>query len=150
MTVLLHRRARELAAADHDDLPAVLLELLDEGNEVAVTADDDERVDVVVREGHFERVKGHRDVGAVLVAAGRHVALHHADRVLCQQAAVIAHPLPVAVGDLGDNLATLLDGLEHEADVELTADRVSDTDLDIVEIDEHGDPITTCVCCNVH
>ena len=122
VAVLLHRRAGELPAADDDDLAAVLLELLDERDEVAVAADDDEGVDVVVGEGHLERVERHGDVGAVLVAARRHVALHHADGVLREQAAVVAGALPVAVGDLGDDLAALLDGLEDEADVELAAD----------------------------
>ena len=116
-----------------------LFELLDERNEIAVAADDDECVDVAVRKGHLERVEGHRDVGAVLVATGSHVALHHADRVLREQAAVVAHALPVAVRDLRDDFATLLDGIEDQADVELSADGVLDADLDVVEIDEYGD-----------
>ena len=70
---------------------------------------------------------------------GRHVALHHPDGVLGQQAAVVAGALPVAVGDLGDDLAAFLDGLEDEADVELAADGGLDADLDVVEVDEHGD-----------
>jgi hypothetical protein len=32
----------------------------------------------------------------------------------------------------------------------LTADGVLDADLDVVEIDEHGDPGTACVCGDVH
>ena len=145
VTVLLHRHAGELPAADDDDLAAVLLQLLDQRDEVAVAADDDEGVDVIVGEGHLEGVERHRDVGAVLVAAGRHVALHHADRVLRQQAAVVADALPVAVGDLGDDLAALLDGLEHEADVELAADGGLDADLDVVEVDEDRNAVT-CFC----
>ena len=86
----------------------------------------------------LERVERHGDVGAVLVAAGRDVALDHPDRVLGQQAAVVAGALPVAVRDLGDDLAALLDGFEDEADVELAADGVLDADLDVVEVDEHG------------
>ena len=146
VAVPLHRRAGELPAADDDDLAAVLLELLDQRDEVAVAADDDEGVDVVVGEGHLERVERHGDVGAVLVAARRQVALHHADGVLREQAAVVAGALPVAVGDLGDDLAALLDGLEDEADVELPADGALDADLDVVEIDEDGDAGTACVC----
>ena len=144
MTVLLHRQARELPAADNDDLASVLLQLFDERDEVAVAADDDEGIDVVVGERHLERVERHRDVGAVLVAAGSHVALHHADGMLRQHAAVVARALPVAVGDLCHDLAALFDGLEDETDVELTADGVLDADLDVVEIDEHGD---ACVAC---
>ncbi len=148
VAVPLHRRAGELPAADDDDLAAVLLELLDERDEVAVAADDDEGVDVVVGEGHLERVERHGDVGAVLVAARRQVALHHADGVLREEAAVVAGALPVAVGDLGDDLAALLDGLEDEADVELAADGALDADLDVVEVDEDGDAVY-CVCLSV-
>src|SRR5262249_54881713 len=96
-------------------------------------------VDVIVGERHLERVERHGDVGAVLVAARRHVALRHADGVLREQPAVVANALPVAVGDLGDDLAALLDRLEHEADVELAADGGFDADLDVVEIDEDCD-----------
>ena len=146
MAVPLHRRAGELAAADDDDLAAVLLQLLDQRDEVAVAADDDEGVDVVVGEGHLERVERHGDVGAVLVAAGRHVALHHPDGVLREQAAVVAGALPVAVGDLGDDLAAFLDGFEDEADVELAADGGFDADFDVVEVDgEKGDRWVCCV-----
>src|SRR6185436_20137141 len=102
VAVLLHREAGELASTDHDHLAAVLFQLFDQRDEVAVAADDDEGGDVVV-------VERHRDVGAVLVTAWRHVALHHADGVLREDTAVIARALPVAVGDLGDDLAALLD-----------------------------------------
>ena len=146
MAVPLHRHAGELAAADDDHLAAVLLELLDQRDEVAVAADDDEGVDVVVGEGHLERVERHGDVRAVLVAAWRHVALDHADGMLREQPAVVADALPVAVGDLGDDLAALLDRLEDEADVELPADGGLDADLDVVEIDEDGDTGTACCC----
>ena len=149
MTVLLHGHAGELASTDDDDLAAVLLELLDERDEVAVAADDDEGVDVVVGEGHLERVERHRDVRPVLVAARRHVALHHANRMLREEPAIVARALPVAIGDLGDDLAALLDGLEDETDVELPADGVLDPDLDVVEIDEHGDACTACIRCQI-
>src|SRR5690606_21888838 len=82
----------------------------------------------------------------VLVAAGRHVALHHADGMLRQQAAVIAGALPVAVGDLRDDLAPFLYGFENETDVELTANRGLDADLYVVEVDEDGNPGTACFC----
>ena len=140
VAVLLHGRAGELPPTNDDDLAAVLLQLLDERNEIAVAADDDEGVDVIVGESHLQRVERHRDVGAVLVAARGEVALNHPDGMLREDAAVVAGALPVAVGDLGDDLAPLLDGFEDETDIELTADRALDSDLDVVEIDEHGDP----------
>ena len=132
------------------DLAAVLFELLDQRDEVAVAADDDEGVDVVVGEAHLEGVERHGDVGAVLVATRRHVALHHADGMLRQQAAVVADALPVAVGDFGDDLSALLDGFEDEADVELAADGALDADLNVVEVDENGNTGTACVCCGDH
>ena len=136
--VLLHHLAGERAAADDENLLVVLLELLDQGDEVAVAADDDEGIDVVVGERHLERVERQVDIGAVLVAAGRHDALDEANGVLRHGAAVIAGALPVAVGNLGDDFAALLDGFEHGADIELPAEGGFDTDFDVVEIDEDG------------
>ena len=53
--------------------------------------------------------------------------------------AVVARPLPVAVGNLGHDLAALLDRLEDGADVEGAAECSFDADLDVVEIDENGE-----------
>ena len=136
VAVLLHHLAGEVPAADDEHLPVVLLQLLDQRDEVAVAADDDEGVDVIVRERHLERVEREVDVGAVLVAAGREVALHHADGVLRHQPAVVAGPLPVAVRDLGDDFAAFLDAFENRRDVELRMQRGLHADFDVVEIDE--------------
>ena len=137
VAVALHDHAGERAAADDEDLLVVLLELLDQADEVAVAADDDVGVDVIVGERHLERVEREVDVGAVLVAARRQVALDHLDRVLGEQPAVVAGARPVAVGDLGDDLAALLDGFEDDPDVERDVQRGLDADLDVVEVDEH-------------
>ena len=139
VAVLLHHEAGELPSADDEHLLVVLLQLFDEGDEVRVAADDDEGVDVVVGERHLERVEGEVDVGAVLVSTGRQVALHHANRMLRQLPAVVAGALPVAVGDLGHDLAAFLDGFEHDADVERRTEGGLHADLDVVEIDEDRD-----------
>ena len=139
MAVALQDDARERAAADDEHLLVVLLQLLDERQEVAVAADDHVRVDVRVRERHLERVERQVDVGAVLVAAGRQVALDQADGVLREVPAVFARARPVGVGDLGDHLAALLDGVEDGARVELLAEGVLDADFDVVEVDEDSD-----------
>ena len=109
MAVALQDDARERAAADDEHLLVVLLQFLDQRQEIAVAADDDVGIDVRVRERHLERVEREVDVGAVLVAARREVALHEADGVLGERAAVLAGARPVGVGDLGDDLAALLD-----------------------------------------
>ena len=144
MAVALHHHARERAAADDEDLLVVLLQLLDERDEVAVAADDDVGVDVRVGEGHLQRVEREVDVGAVLVAAGREVALDQLGRVLGQRPAVVAGARPVAVGDLRDDVAALLERFEHDADVELRVECAFDADLDVVEIDEYCD-LESCV-----
>ena len=136
VAVLLHHQARELPPADDEHFLVVLLQLLDERDEIAVAADDDERVDVVVRKRHLERVEREIDVGAVLVPARREVPLHHADGVLRHHPAVIAGPLPVAVGDLGHDFAPFLDAVQNRRDVELRMQRGLHTDFDVVEIDE--------------
>ena len=53
--------------------------------------------------------------------------------------AVLAGARPVGVGDLGDDLAALLDGVEDDADVEVLVEGGLDADLDVVEVDEDGD-----------
>src|ERR1035437_8160738 len=69
VTILLQNCAGESAAADHEDALVILLELVDQGDEIAVARDDGIRVDVVVSEGHLECIECQVDVGAVLVAA---------------------------------------------------------------------------------
>ena len=59
--------------------------------------------------------------------------------MLRQRAAVLAGARPVGVGDLGDHLAALFDGVEDGADVELLTERGFDADFDVVEVDEDGD-----------
>jgi hypothetical protein len=65
--------------------------------------------------------------------------------MLREEAAVIARPFPVAVGDLRDDLAALFDGFEDGSDVERLSEGGLHADLDIVEIDEDRD-FQACVC----
>ena len=145
MAVALKNDARKRAAADDEYLLVVLLQLFDEREKIAVAADDDVGVDVRVRECHLERVESEVDVGAVLVAAGRQIALHQPDGVLCQRAAVLAGSRPIGVGDLGDHLAALFDRVENGADVEVLVQRALDADFDVVEVDEDGNVETLLV-----
>src|SRR5688500_3019208 len=145
MTILQHDVAGELPAADDKHFLVVLLQLLEQADEITVAADDDEGVDVRMREGHLERIEGQVDVGPVLVAARREVALHHLDGVLREQPAVVTGALPVAVGGLRHDLAALLERLEDKACIELCVEGVLDADLDVVEIDEDCET-QSCVC----
>jgi hypothetical protein len=139
VAVLLEDVARERASSDDENLAVVLLQLLDERHEVAVAADDHEAVDVAVGERHLERVERQVDVGAVLVAARRQVALDHVDGVLGQRSAVVAGTRPVAIGNFRHDVAALLDGFEDGARVEMGSQRRLHPDLDVVEIDEDCD-----------
>ena len=115
MTVLLQNRAGESLAAHHEDRLVVLLQLVHQRDEVAVAADDGERIDVIVRERQFQRVERQIDIGAVLVAARRGIALHHLHRVFGKLPRGVLHPAPVRVRDLGDDLAALLQRFENDA-----------------------------------
>ena len=139
VAVALQDNAREGAAAHDEDLLVVLLQLLDQREEVAVAAHDHVCVDVRVRERHFEGVEGEVDVRSVFVAAGRQIALHQPDGVLREMPAVLARARPVGIGDLGDHLTPLLQGVEDSADVEILSERRFDADFDVVEVDEDGD-----------
>ena len=61
-------------------------------------------------------------------------------------AAVFAGARPVGVGDLGDDLAALLERLENDADVEMFAEGGLDADFDVVEVDEDRDVDAFLVC----
>ena len=139
MTVLLQNRARERAAADHEDALVVLLEFVDQRDEIAVAADDGVSVDVIVSEGHLECIECQVDVGAVLVAARRGVTLNHLHGVLAERACGGFLPAPVRVSKLSDNFAAFLERIEHGRDVELAVQGALHADFDIVEIDEDGD-----------
>ena len=139
MTVLLQNRAGEGAAAHHEDALVVLLQFVDQRDEVAVAADNGEGVDVIVREGHLERVERQVDVGAVLVAARRRVALNHLHGVLGERARGGFLPAPVRVSELGDDFAAFFQRVQHGSHVEFAVQGGLDADFDIVEIDEHGD-----------
>ena len=65
--------------------------------------------------------------------------------MLGERAGVLAGARPVGVGDLGDDLAAFLDGVENGADVELVAERRLDADLDVVEVDENRNVQTILV-----
>ena len=139
MTVLLQNRAGERLAADHEHGLVVLLQLVDQRDEIAVAADDRERVDVVVRERHFQRVERQIDIGAVLIAPRRRIALHHLHGVLGELPRRILQPSPVRVSDLGDDLAAFLQGFEHDRHIELALQCRFDADLDVVEVDKDRD-----------
>ena len=139
VAVLLQDRAGEGAAAHHEDALVVLLQFVDQRDEVAIAADDGVGVDVVVSEGHLERVEGQVDVGAILVAARRGVALNHLHRVLGKSARGGFLPAPVRVSELGDDFAAFLQRVQHGSHVKLAVQCALDADFDVVEIDEDGD-----------
>ena len=139
MAVPLQDDAREGPASDHEHLLVVLLQFFDEGEEVAVAAHDNVGIDVGMGECHLERIERQVDVSPVLVPARRQIALHEADGMLGESAAVLTCASPVGVGDLGDDLAALLERFEDDSDVEMFAEGGLDANLDVVEIDEDGD-----------
>ena len=69
MAVLLKDDAGEIAAADDQNFLVVLFQFFDQRNEITVSADDNERVDVISRECHLQGVERKIDVCAVFVAA---------------------------------------------------------------------------------
>src|SRR3984957_16308335 len=81
VAIPLEYRAGESPPSYYVDAFVVLLQLIHQGDEIAVAADDREGINMVVSEGHLERVEGQVDVCAVLVAARRRVALNHLHRV---------------------------------------------------------------------
>ena len=139
MAVLLQNRAGESPSADDEDAFVVLLQLVDESDEIAVAADDGEGVDVIVREGHLERVESQVNVGAVFVAARGRVALYHLHSVFGKRARGRFLPAPVRVSELGHDLPPFLERVQNTGHVKFAVQSRLDADLDVVEVDEHRD-----------
>ena len=59
--------------------------------------------------------------------------------MLGHAATVFARALPVTVGNLSNDFAAFLNGLENCADIEVTTQRALHSNLDIVKVDEYGD-----------
>jgi hypothetical protein len=89
-----------------------------------------------MRERHLERVERQVDVGAVLVAARRRVALNEADGVLGQRPAVFAG----RVSRRGDRRRPrpFLDSVEDGA-ASVAGRNGLGADFDVVEVDEYCD-----------
>jgi hypothetical protein len=139
VAVFLKNGTREIAASDNEYFLVILLQLFDESDEITITADNDECIDVVAGERHLQSIQGKVDISAVLVAAGREIALNHLDGVLCHAPAVLAGALPIAVSDFRDNFAALFDGFQDGANVEVAIKGAFNSDLDVVEVDEYSD-----------
>src|SRR6185312_44401 len=137
--VALQHAAGEAAAADHEHRLVVLLELLHQGDEVAVAAHHHEGIDVGVVDGHFQRIQRQIDVGAVLVAAGGQVTLDHVHGILGQGTGQFTRALPVAIGNFGNDFAALLERFQHHGQVKVAIERAAHADLDVVEVDEDRD-----------
>ena len=123
--------------------------------EAALGARATHRFQFLLNAGPFEVRRGWRDedvfgrklrtlyrdgesIGAILVAAGCEVTLHHLDGVLRHAATVITRTLPVAIGDFRDDFATFLDRFQYRSDIEMAIQRALDSDFDVIEIDEHS------------
>jgi hypothetical protein len=119
--------------------PTTNLQFVDQRDEVAVAAHDGEGVDVIVGEGHLQGVQGEVDVGAVLVAARRDHALHHLHGVFRHLPLGLLVAPPVGVSELGHDVATFLERVQHHAHVEVPFERGFHADLDVVVINEDGD-----------
>ena len=107
VAVLLEDGAGERTAAD-PKISAVLLQLLDEPDEVAVSVDDGKGVDVLMRKRHLQCVEGEVDVGAVLVSARRRDTLYHVYGVLRHLPLGAFLTAPIRVSELGHDVAAFL------------------------------------------
>ena len=138
VTVLLQNRTGESLTAQHEYALIVLFQFVEQGDEIAIPADDGECVDVIVREGHLQRIQRQVDVRAVLVAARRRVALHHLYGMLGHGAGGDFLPSPVGVGHAGDDFTALLQCIQHGGHVKFPMQCGFDADFDVIEVDEHG------------
>jgi hypothetical protein len=122
------------SAADH--FLVQLAHLQHERREVAVSADDHERVDVRLRERQIERVHHHRDVRAVLVVHAVRRELVHRHVVRQQALLEPGEPTPVGVGPGDQHAPLVLDSLKDGFDVEPSEPLLLRSGCDVFEIDQ--------------
>ena len=139
VAILLEDGGGEGLASHHEDGLTVFLQFVDQRNKVAIAADDGKRIDMRVRERHFQGIQREVDVRAILIAPGRGNALNHLDGVFRHLARGAVLAAPVRVGELGDQIAALLQSVQCERDVEFAPQRGLQSDLDVVVIDKHRD-----------
>ncbi len=138
VAVLLEDDAGEGPPPDYQNRFVVLLEFFDKGYEVAVTAHNDESVDVVSRESHLQGIQRQGNIRPVFVSSRRQVSLDHLDCVLRHGPAKVFRPLPVPVRDLRNHLSPFLDGFQHGSNVEIAAQGLPDSDGYVVKVDKYG------------
>src|SRR5262249_32749150 len=119
VAILLENAARKRASSDDEDLLVVLFEFFHQGNEIAVTADNPKRINMLPSKCHSQVVQSNITVLAVLIASRCQVALNHLTRMLGHAAAVFACAFPIAVGDLGNNFSALFDCLKNGPNIEV-------------------------------
>ena len=119
MTILLQDRACERLPAYHENRLAIFLQLIDKRNKIAISADDGERIHVIVGEGHLQRVESEIDVRSILISAGRRQPLYHLNGVFRHLPGCAFLAAPVCVSELGYDIAALLECVKRERYVEL-------------------------------
>ena len=108
MAVLLQNGAGETLSPDDKDGFSIFLQLVYQRNKIAVAAHNGERVYVIVRERHLQRVKREIDIRAVLVASGRGHTLHHLDGAFGHLPCGKLLASPVRISELRDQVAPFL------------------------------------------
>ncbi len=93
---------------------------------------------MIVRESHLQCIQRQVDIGAILVAARGWVALHHLHRVFGEGAGSALLTPPVRVSHAGDDFAAFFQCIQHRCYVKFPVQRGFDADLDVIEIDKHG------------
>src|SRR5260221_5305480 len=134
VAVLDQQIAGRFADAHADHVLPVFLELQNEGREVGVARQQDERADFGPREDQLERVDGEPDVGRVLLVRAVRRREDQVDRRLGERDDVLRVAAPVGVGSLHGDLPT--DDLGLEQSFQLRLEIGPDAHRHIVEVDE--------------
>ncbi len=139
VTVLLQDGAGEGLASHHKYGLAVFFQLVHQRDEVAVAADNGERVHVRMGESHLQRIQRQIDIAAVLVAARGGQALHHLHGVLRHGPGRAFLAPPVGVSKFRDQVAALLERIQRQRNIKFAPQSRFHADFNIVVIDKHGD-----------
>jgi hypothetical protein len=65
--------------------------------------------------------------------------------MLSHATTVFTGAFPIAVGDFGDDFASLFDGLEDRSNVQVPVQGALNANLDIIEVDEYSDLKTVSI-----
>src|SRR5262249_47760425 len=120
-----------------DDVLAQFFQFGDERGKIAVTGDDNEGVNVILRVGEVHGIDAQPNVGGVLADLSAAWDFDEFDGRFMKRSGVGAEPAPVGIGFLGDNLTLFDQAFKNALDIKPVAPTL-EAQGQVFEIHKYG------------